>query len=344
MYKRQDIEQKTRAERLLSNRNKSKGPREVVLGTVGVSPSRTGHEFLMSGSPLTDIEIRTKPTKPPIVQLDWAALRNKFRNHLELGLKDAQATVKKVVQLSKESKELGTQTGVLMVDAWSQCDSASIPVPVRGCKFNQALQLRFSQLLGKERDFGTCLAVLGAKEAQDTAKVMVSLAGHSSEVYLFAYTYDRAELTEMLLIAHTAGAKVRIAMDEGSLQGRTRDMPQQALRLLQSGIEVRSLKGRSVAEEYAAVGRGVASHITGIQHSKCILVDDYLLAGSCNWTTSSRANFETCCLIRLEGDGVARAHEFLTDRWAQGVPMDAEKLRKDCVGSPSARSSWSAGK
>ena len=48
--------------------------------------------------------------------------------------------------------------------------------------------------------------------------------------------------------------------------------------------------------------RGVAVSL-GIQHSKTLLVDDYLIVGSTNWTNASRNNQEMGVLIRLSEAG-----------------------------------------
>jgi phosphatidylserine/phosphatidylglycerophosphate/cardiolipin synthase-like enzyme len=163
---------------------------------------------------------------------------------------------------------------------------------------------------------------------------MVSLASKGSEVMLCGYTYDREDLTELLLLAAMSGARVRVLLDQNSLFGRTRDMSQQAIRLVQGGVEVRMLQGESVTDHYKSVGRSVSNHIRGIHHSKSLLVDEFLLVGSCNWTTSSRANFETGVIVKLTSVGLANTKEFLLSRWSAGSPASVEDLRR---GSPNSK-------
>ena len=52
-------------------------------------------------------------------------------------------------------------------------------------------------------------------------------------------------------------------------------------------------------------------NVRGIQHSKVIRVGPWFLAGSCNWSTSSRCNIEMDTLIELHSDRVAREKELI---------------------------------
>ena len=165
--------------------------------------------------------------------------------------------------------------------------------------------------------------------------ILLSLASKGSIVYLSAYTYDRSDVTEQLLLAQACGAIVRVILDEKSINGATREMRPQAIRMLQSGVEVRSLCGKSCVEEYRATGRNVASHLRGIHHSKTLLVDEFLVVGSCNWTTSSRSNFETGTLLQLHKVGLEEIRAFCSERWSEAVPVTVEDLRREGRG-PSA--------
>ena len=50
---------------------------------------------------------------------------------------------------------------------------------------------------------------------------------------------------------------------------------------------------------------------SGIQHSKTVLCDEYVIIGSCNWTTASRANQEIDVLVALNEVGLAAYDERL---------------------------------
>ena len=91
---------------------------------------------------------------------------------------------------------------------------------------------------------------------------------------------------------------------------------------------MRTTQGLSIAEEYRAVGRSVGGHILGKQHSKTVLVDDWLLIGSCNWTTSSRSNLERDALIQLAGEDIDIVHEDYDRNWLRGKDVTLEELRK----------------
>ena len=118
-------------------------------------------------------------------------------------------------------------------------------------------------------------------------------------------------------------------MDKGSLfDGKTKEAQLQATQLVSNGVEVKVVTGPSIAEEYRAVGRSVGGHILGKQHSKTVLVDDWLLVGSCNWTTSSRANLERDVLVQIHEDQIDAVHDDYDKNWACGKDVTLEELRK----------------
>ena len=66
---------------------------------------------------------------------------------------------------------------------------------------------------------------------------------------------------------------------------------------------------------------------TGIQHAKAVLIDDYLILGSTNWTISSRANSELGVLIQLKPDAVNMVKDVFDDRYAMGERLEAVLAR-----------------
>jgi phosphatidylserine/phosphatidylglycerophosphate/cardiolipin synthase-like enzyme len=170
--------------------------------------------------------------------------------------------------------------------------------------------------------------LLGAVESQDRAKQLLSFARGRSKVMLSGFTFDRSDIVDLLLTAHSCNAEVRVLLDEGNtLGGQTRNTVSEVMRLVQGGIAVRTLQGQSVLEAYREVGRSVASHIRGIHHSKSLRVDNWMVVGSCNWTTSSRSNFETGALLRFKTAEILRVDERLDASWAAGTEVTAELLR-----------------
>ena len=64
----------------------------------------------------------------------------------------------------------------------------------------------------------------------------------------------------------------------------------------------------------------------GLLHAKSLLIDDFLLLGSTNWTTSSKANHELSALLELSQDGHAQY-----DRWLDVVEKSAEILSEEVI-------------
>ena len=66
----------------------------------------------------------------------------------------------------------------------------------------------------------------------------------------------------------------------------------------------------------------------GIQHSKTLLVDDYLVVGSTNWTSASRNNQELGVLIRLSEAGGAKWDTRLGFMTQQAIEYQEEDYHK----------------
>lgn len=148
-------------------------------------------------------------------------------------------------------------------------------------------------------ELGEALKVMGAVEFQEEAIRRIGMA--SGVVLLFAYGFDRRDIAAALVEAKARGVQVRCGFDRRTaLSGTPRDMTQIARELDGNGVEIRLLNGVSVADEYRAVNRDVVGR--GIQHAKCLLVDNFLVVGSCNWTTSSRCNMEMNVLVRVKSE------------------------------------------
>jgi phosphatidylserine/phosphatidylglycerophosphate/cardiolipin synthase-like enzyme len=143
-------------------------------------------------------------------------------------------------------------------------------------------------------------------------------------------------------LACKQGADIQVLLDEEqTLKGKAVDTPARVQQMLSAGIEVRTVLGVSIMEAYREVGRSVASHIKGAQHSKTVLVDEVLLVGSCNWTTASRSNFETGALIHLAPEEIEAAHGLFNSRWEQATVTTTETMRQ-ALELRSSRSSGSS--
>ena len=196
---------------------------------------------------------------------------------------------------------------------------------------------QYFDITEEEVSIGAVLAVLDAKNSQDTAVSMICAA--TGNVLLLGFSFDRDDVLKALLGARRRGCHVRVVLDRAmTLTGKTRNQLSAAKELVSGGVLVRCSEGLPVASEYAAVGRKVPGYLKGIQHSKSLLCDSKLLVGSTNWTTSSRSNWELGVQVRL--DRVEPVFELMMGSWHAGVDLsiaqisEAQRSRSE---SPSGR-------
>ena len=99
---------------------------------------------------------------------------------------------------------------------------------------------------------------------------------------------DRARGTE----CPKSGVSVVVIVDQGhTISGATKDQASQMGQLVQQGkLRIR-------------LARGVKPK-TGLQHSKTLLVDRYLICGSTNWTMHSQKCNEISLLVRCDDAGL----------------------------------------
>ena len=140
---------------------------------------------------------------------------------------------------------------------------------------------------------GVLLAIMSAKQAQ---KMVVYMAKKASwRVALTGFTYEMLMITEALVECAQRGLEATAFLDMGhALKGSTVWMIDRLSALKKGGVKV-----------YLSHG---TNGISGIQHSKTFLADEFLLVGSCNWTNASRQNHEECTLTALNEEGLA-AHD-----------------------------------
>ena len=128
------------------------------------------------------------------------------------------------------------------------------------------------------------------------------LAG-AGEVMMTAYTFDQPDVVDSLI---RRPGVARLLVDRGQSVGeRTKLQRQSLLQVARAGIRVRLTAGSSIAEAYAGDRRGTAvgKSFKGIQHSKTFCrrgaegAPSFLVVGSSNYTTSSRANVELGLLV-----------------------------------------------
>ena len=127
-----------------------------------------------------------------------------------------------------------------------------------------------------------------------------------SRVYVRAYSFDQPDLVGGLKACVERGVRVHVVADVSQASGKTK-LQLQVLKELQSaGARVKLTKGLPVGNAYAADKRSVkvGAGLRGIHHAKsCLIVlpDGVakLVVGSCNFTTSSKANRESKQMRRI---------------------------------------------
>ena len=106
-----------------------------------------------------------------------------------------------------------------------------------------------------------------------------------------AFTYDLTSITDALVSAKARGIPVTLFVDkQHAMTGTTNRMPDRLIQLKKAGVSVYLSRGPTGS---------------GIQHSKTMRSDHFLIVGSTNWTTSSQTNQEMSVLLELNEDGLA---------------------------------------
>ena len=179
---------------------------------------------------------------------------------------------------------------------------------------------------GIREGVGRVLGVLDAVGSQERALALIDAA--ESYVILMGFTYDRQDVTDALIRAVRRGLGVRVGLDRRfTMSGKCRDQLQRAKQLYAEGAKVRLLDGGSLSGEYHQVGRAVGG--LGIAHAKVLHSDKGTVIGSCNWTTSSRANLETGLWVELDLVEARKLCLVLQGRLDAGVDLrDAEVARE----------------
>jgi hypothetical protein len=179
---------------------------------------------------------------------------------------------------------------------------------------------------------GSLVKTLDAvRTQQEVIKLLLAREGdgyahlRGAYVILLGFTYDREDITKSLIAARRAGSTVKVLLDSSqTLKGATRDQLSTAKELVSAGIAVRVAQGYGCKAEYAAVGR--KGDFAGIMHAKSVLVGNYLVHGSCNWTTSSRGNAEFGTLIRLTDAGVVETRNALLAHYEHGTDLTEAQI------------------
>ncbi|MEL6152661.1 MAG: phospholipase D family protein [Bacteroidota bacterium] len=103
------------------------------------------------------------------------------------------------------------------------------------------------------------------------------IAKAQKTIFVQAYAFTSAPITDALIAAHHRGVLVRMLVDRSQRDGKYTQVP----RVLQAGIPV------------------AIDKVPGIAHNKIMIIDDqYVLTGSFNWTKAAETrNAENLLLI-----------------------------------------------
>ena len=162
------------------------------------------------------------------------------------------------------------------------------------------------------------LIYLDGKVALDRAVSMLNESDRTSEIFVRAYSFDQPDVVQSVRDALTRGAKVWVITDGSQARGSTKLQLQAVKMIREAGALVRLCCGGSVNAAYDEDKRDVrvGGKLRGLhRHSKTILVRYFhdsrrtpsrtalpstrCLIGSCNFTTSSKANAESGVFLRL---------------------------------------------
>ena len=168
-----------------------------------------------------------------------------------------------------------------------------------------------------------------ARSAHALGVYMLNKAASISSIgriVLMACWFDLDDVTKALIKCRESGHSVTVFIDhKNTLANTARDQLQRLLELRANGICVKVVKGYLMKEAYEADGiQSVGGR--GLLHAKALVIDDFLMLGSANWTRSSRANHEMNVLLELSSGGIAQL-----DRWLGTMGDHSEVMSDDVV-------------
>ena len=156
------------------------------------------------------------------------------------------------------------------------------------------------------------LDYLEGKEALSRIMVIINGADRTAEIRLRAYSFDQPDVIQAAQSALSRGAKLWVIVDGSQSRGGTKQQLQSLKMLRESGGNVRICCVANIGQAYEEDGRDVK--IGGKLRSKTVLVRFFpdlrkapprvtpstqCVIGSCNFTTSSKANAESGAFLRL---------------------------------------------
>ena len=190
---------------------------------------------------------------------------------------------------------------------------------------------------------GKVVSVMTAIGTQDRVVELLSGATRGQTAVMTAYTFDRTDIAQAMIHAAKKGVKTTLIVDlKQTLNGSTRNQPALVKQLDAEGVAVYVARGHLLQEHYAAAGRAGGGSgfgtLMGIQHSKMFKLDDTVVLGSTNWTTSSRCNREISLEWKMNAVGLQAIEVILQEALEAGRRLKDGEAEEAAARNGRARS------
>ena len=213
-------------------------------------------------------------------------------------IEDAQDFERKVI---KESLSLDSGRGSNVDEPTTALASVPIGIPRPKALKNKAESDEMDQCRAK---------FLRDAETFDWLVQVLESVGKGGRALVQAYSFDQPDVINSLKRATERGCLTMVVADRSQAAGKTKTQLQMLKELRSSGVQVRLTEGFNVSQAYEKDKRSVklGRELRGLQHGKsaCVQIDRedqraplQLVVGSCNLTTSSKANYEAGVALEL---------------------------------------------
>ena len=224
------------------------------------------------GSPSTQV----RPTSTAASCLPFDAIAKKARG---------------LVAAKKEEKKR-EETGCFGGIASKGSDSKKEPVPPA-----ETLAIEDGPAVAENLSQAQVAYLVNSSALEEAVEIMKK-AKVGWQICVRAYSFDQPDLVSALKEAASRGAACKLISDQSQANGKTKNQVQSVKEVQSAGVQVRLACGSSVNAAYQSDGRAVrvGRGLMGLHHAKSLLAtspaETIVLARSCNFTTSSKANQE----------------------------------------------------
>ena len=213
-------------------------------------------------------------------------------------IEDAQDFKRKVI---KESLSLDSGRGSNVDEPTTALESGSVAIPRPKALKDKA----------ESDEMDRCrVKFLRDAETFDWLVQVLESVGKGGRVLVRAYSFDQPDVINSLKQATERGCLTMVVADRSQAAGKTKTQLQMLKELRSSGVRVRLTEGLNVSQAYERDNRSVrlGRKLRGLQHGKSAYVQTdredrrspvQLVVGSCNLTTSSKANYEAGVALEI---------------------------------------------